>query len=105
MKRSRFTNSQIMVILKQAEAGTPVAELCREHGISNASVYKWRSHFGGMDASMMTRLKALEDENCRLKKIEWKEKPAVIRCDNGPEYTSNTFILWAEKQEIRIDFI
>lgn len=48
-----------MAILKQAEAGTSVAELCREHGISNATFYKWRSHFGGMDASMMTRLKEL----------------------------------------------
>jgi putative transposase len=68
MKKSRFTDSQIMSILKQAEAGTPVAELCREHGMSNASFYKWRSRFGGMDASMMTRLKELEDENRRLKK-------------------------------------
>lgn len=50
MKKSRFTDSQIMTILKRAEAGTPVAELCREHGMSSASFYKWRSRFGGMDA-------------------------------------------------------
>lgn len=68
MKKSRFTDSQIMSILKQAEAGTPVAELCREHGMSNASFYKWRSRYGGMDASMLTRLKELEDENRRLKR-------------------------------------
>ncbi|OON40053.1 hypothetical protein BTJ39_11525 [Izhakiella australiensis] len=53
MKKSRFTDSQIMSILKQAEAGTPVAELCREHGMSNASFYKWRSRFGGMDAAIL----------------------------------------------------
>lgn len=69
MKKSRFTDSQIMAILKQAEAGTPVTELCREHVMSSASFYKWRSRFGGMDASMMARLKELEDENRRLKKM------------------------------------
>ena len=56
MKKTRFTDSLIMSILKQAEAVTPVAVLCREHGMSNASFYKWRSRFGGMDASMMARL-------------------------------------------------
>lgn len=81
MKKSRFTDSHIMSILKQAEAGTPVAELCREHGMSNASFYKWRSRFGGMDASMMTRLKELEDENLRLKKCMLKSasKPKSFR--------------------------
>ncbi|PXW41326.1 putative transposase [Erwinia sp. AG740] len=66
--RSRFTDSQIIAILKQAEGGTPVPELCREHGISSASFYKWRSKFGGMDAALMSRLKELEEENRRLKK-------------------------------------
>lgn len=74
MKKSRFTESQIMSILKQAGAGTPVAELYREHGMSNASFYKWRSRSGGMDASMMTRLKELEDENRRLKKMYAEER-------------------------------
>lgn len=69
MKTSRFSDSQIINILKQAEAGSPVPELCREHGMSNASFYKWRAKFGGMDASMMSRLKELEDENRRLKKM------------------------------------
>jgi putative transposase len=69
MKTSRFTNSQIIAILKQAEGGSPVPELCREHGISNATFYKWRSKFGGMDASLMARMKELEDENRRLKKM------------------------------------
>ena len=67
MKTSRFTDSQIIAILKQAEGGSPVPELCREHGISNATFYKWRSKFGGMDASLMARMKELEDENRRLK--------------------------------------
>lgn len=66
MKKARFTDSQIMSILKQAEAGTPVAELCREHGMSNASFYKWRSRYGGMDASMVARLKKMYAEE-RLK--------------------------------------
>lgn len=73
MKKARFTDSQIITILKQAEVGTPVSELCREHGMSNASFYKWRSRFGGMDASMMTRLKELEEENRRLKKCMQKK--------------------------------
>jgi len=63
MKKSRYSDSQIISILKQAEAGTPVAELCREHGMSNASFYKWRAKYGGMDASLMTRMKELEAEN------------------------------------------
>lgn len=69
MKTSRFSDSQILAILKQAEAGSPVPELCREHGISSATFYKWRSKFGGMDASMMSQLKELQDENRRLKKM------------------------------------
>ena len=69
MKKSRFSDSQIMAILKQAENGVPVPELCREHGMSNASFYKWRAKFGGMDTSMIKRMKELEDENRRLKKM------------------------------------
>lgn len=69
MKKSRYTDSQIINILKQAEAGAPVPELCRQHGMSSASFYKWRSKYGGMDASMMTRMKELESENSRLKKM------------------------------------
>ena len=69
MKKSRFTDSQIIAVLKQAEDGTPVPELCREHGISSAMFYKWRSKFGGMDVSLMSQLKELQDENRRLKKM------------------------------------
>jgi putative transposase len=74
MKTSRFTESQIIAILKQAEAGTPVPELCREHGMSSATFYKWRSKFGGMDASLMARMKELEEENRRLKKMYAEER-------------------------------
>lgn len=74
MKRSRFSDSQIMAILKQAETGTPVPELCREHGMSNATFYKWRAKYGGMDASMVARLKELETENRRLKKMYAEER-------------------------------
>ncbi len=69
MKKSRFTDSQIMNILKQAANGTPIPDLCREHGMSNATFYQWRAKYGGMDASMMARLKELERENARLKKM------------------------------------
>lgn len=74
MKSSRFTDSQIHSILKQYEAGIPVTELCREHGMSQASFYKWKAKYGGMDASMMKRLKALEAENARLKRMYAEEK-------------------------------
>jgi putative transposase len=74
VKTSRFSDSQIISILKQAEAGSPVPELCREHGISSATFYKWRAKFGGMDASLMTRLRELEDENRRLKKMYAEER-------------------------------
>jgi putative transposase len=69
MKMSRFTVPQILAILRQAEGGVPIPELCRENGMSTASFYKWRSKYGCMDASMISQMKALEDENRRLKKM------------------------------------
>lgn len=74
MKTSRYTDNQIISILKQAESGTPVANLCREHGMSSATFYKWRAKFGGMDVSLMQRLKELEAENRRLKKMYAEER-------------------------------
>jgi len=74
MKTFRFSDSQILAILKQAEVGTPVPDLCREHGISSATFYKWRAKFGGMDACLMARLKELEEENRRLKKMYAEER-------------------------------
>jgi putative transposase len=69
MRKSRFSEAQIMGILRQAENGLALAEVCREHGISSATFYKWRSKFGGMDTSMITQMKGIEDENRRLKKM------------------------------------
>ena len=74
MKKSRYSDSQIINILKQADAGTAVPDLCREHGMSSATFYTWRSKYGGMDVSMMKRLKELEDENRRLKKMYAEER-------------------------------
>ena len=78
MKTSRFSDSQILAILKQAENGVPVTELCREHGMSSATFYKWRSKFGGMDASLMARMKELERENAQLKRMY---ADALLRAD------------------------
>jgi len=83
VKTSRFSDSQIIAILKQAEVGSPVPELCREHGISSATFYKWRAKFGGMDASLMARLRELEDENRRLKKMYAEER---LKADILKEY-------------------
>jgi putative transposase len=69
MKTARFSDAQIMGILRQAESGVSVSELCREHGMSSASFYKWRSRYGGMDASMVSEMKAMADENRRLKRM------------------------------------
>ena len=74
MKKSRFTEGQIMAILEQHEAGVPVTDLSREHDISTALIYQWRSKYGGMDASMMRRLKELKAENSRLKKMYAEER-------------------------------
>jgi len=60
MKTSRYTEAQIIAILRQAEGGVPVAELCRKHGMSNASFYKWRAKYGGMDASLISQMKAMD---------------------------------------------
>lgn len=74
MRKSRYSDSQILAMLKQNESGVSVPDLCREHGMSSAQFYKWRAKFGGMDASMMKRLKELEDENRRLKKMYAEER-------------------------------
>lgn len=69
MKTSRYTEAQIIAILRQAEGGMRVPWLCREHGMSDATFYKWRAKYGGMDASMMSQMKSLEDANRRLKRM------------------------------------
>ena len=80
MKKSRFTDSQIIDALKRAEAGLTFPELCRELGVSSATFYKWRAKFGGMDASLMARMKELEEENRRLRKmyVEQKIKAEIV---------------------------
>jgi putative transposase len=74
MKTTRKSDSQIMQILSQAGSGVPVSELCREHSMSGATFYKWRAKYGGMDTSMLTRLKELEAENAHLKKMYADER-------------------------------
>ncbi len=69
MKRSKFSEEQIIGILREQEAGSPTAELCRRHGISSATFYAWKAKFGGMEVSDAKRLKALEDENAKLKRL------------------------------------
>lgn len=69
MKRSRFSEEQIIAILKEQESGVSVADLCRKHGVSDACIYKWKAKFGGMDVSEARRLRALEDENAKLKRM------------------------------------
>jgi putative transposase len=69
MKKSRFTENQIISILKKQESGFRVSDICREHGISEATFYNWKAKYGGMDASQLKRLKDLESENTRLKKM------------------------------------
>ena len=99
MKRSRFSEEQIIGILKEHEAGVSVADLCRKHGVSDASIYKWKAKFGGMDVSEAKRLRTLEDENTRLKfgefdqqaayqlsgkQDKWPSHAVVVRCFGEP---------------------
>ena len=69
MKRSRFLEEEVIAILKEQEAGVSVADLCRKHGVSDASIYRWKAKFGGMDVSEARRLRTLEDQNAKLKRM------------------------------------
>lgn len=120
MKTPRYTGSQIMAILKQAEAGTPVPQLCREHDISSASFYKWRTKYGGMETiddgvpeGTRGREPATQEDVCQRapegievdlnlsaeqvtraldQNTKWRGQPACIHCDNGPEYIGKTLL-------------
>ena len=83
MKKSTFSDSQIMQALKRVEAGLSVPDLCREIGISTATFYKWRAKFGGMDTSLISRMKELEEENRRLRKMYVEEK---LKAEIAAEY-------------------
>ena len=83
MRKSKFTEQQIIGFLKQAEAGMAVAEICRKGGFSDATFYKWRAKFGGMDTSLISRMKELEEENRRLKKMYVEEK---LKAEIAAEY-------------------
>ena len=80
MKRSRFSEEQIIGILREQEAGSPTADVCRKHGVSSATFYKWKAKFGGLDVSDARRLKALEDENSKLKKLLAETMLDIARC-------------------------
>ena len=82
MKKSKFSDSQVLSILKQHEAGVAVSELAREHSVSTALIYQWRANYGGMDASLMKEMKTLRAENARLKKMYVEER---IKSDLGQE--------------------
>jgi putative transposase len=91
MKRARFSEEQIIQVLREAEAGVKVSELCRRHGISDATFYTWRSKYGGLEISEMRRLRQLEEENRRLKSIVADQaldiralKDVLAKNGNGP---------------------
>ena len=88
MKRSRFREEQIIAILREQEAGSPTADVCRKHGISSATFYKWKAKFGGLEVSDARRLKALEDENGKLKKLlaETMLDIAILKDINGRKW-------------------
>ena len=103
MKKSKFSDSQIMDVLKRVEAGLPVPDLCREVGISTATFYKWRAKYGGIEIDFS--LPAERVIRALRQIIAWCSKPRVIRCDNGPEYISATIQRWADDWGIKLEYI
>src|SRR3954465_7813042 len=119
MKRSKFTDEQILAIVKEGEAGRKVADLCRANGITEQTYYRWKAKYGGMELSEMQRLKQLEDENRRLKHIVAEQtldihalKAVVAKkgqapslMDNGPEFSGRTLDTWAYARGVQLHFI
>jgi putative transposase len=99
MKRTRFTEEQIIGVLREQEAGTTVADLCRKHGMSSATFDAWKAKSGGIDVSDAKRLKALEEENATLK------RPTCGVSDKGSELTSNAALRWAEENGVGWQYI
>src|ERR1700682_4794887 len=99
MKRARFSEEQIITILKKAEGGAKVTELCRRHGISDATFYTWRNKYGGLEMSEMRRLRQLE----RLQST--RGLPLVIQADRGPELRGWALDQWAYEHGVRLQFI
>jgi transposase InsO family protein len=125
MKRSKFTEAQIAFILRQAEEGTAIGEVCRKAGISEATYYNWRKKYAGLMPSEMKRLRLLEEENGKLKKIVAEPRftfrgadvvevleevgrqvgfPTMIRVDQGTEFVSRDLDLWAYHRDVVLDF-
>src|SRR5256885_10486407 len=119
MKASKFSEAQIAFVLKQAEDGSAVAEVCRKAGISEATFYSWRKKYAGLMPSEMKRLRQLEDENGKLKKLvadlsldramllervrRQVGLPKVIRVDQGSEFVSRDLDLWAYQRDVTLD--
>ena len=94
MRKSKFTDSQVMDAVKRAEAGIAVPDICRELGISTATFYKWRAKYGGMDVSMMARMKELEEENQRSKIVVWCTRTEPLSPKKAPTISGRGFLTW-----------
>ena len=113
MRKARFTEEQITYALKQVESGKPVGEVCRQLGVSEQSFYRWKRKYQGIGIAELRRLRQLEDENRKLKKIvadlerlaRTHGLPQVITTDNGTEFTSRAVDEWAHRNGVKLDFI
>ncbi len=104
MRRSRFSETQIVGILKEADSGVAVKDVCRKHGISDATYYQWKSKYGGLEVSDVRRMR--ERVVRVLEQVAaWRGLPQAIRFDNGPEFMSHAFVQWCQQKGIAIRYI